>query len=33
MLMVAEVCDRFGAAMSSIYELALRRVIGRTKRS
>ena len=35
MLMVAEVCDRFaiGAAMCSIYELAVRHVIDRTKRS
>ena len=33
MLMVAEVCDRFaiGAAMCSIYELAVRRLIDETK--
>jgi hypothetical protein len=32
MLMVAEVCDRFaiGAAMCSVYELALSRVIDKT---
>ena len=35
MLMVAEVCDRFaiGAAMCSVYELALSRVIDKTARS
>jgi hypothetical protein len=35
MLMVAEVCDRFviGAAMCSIYELAISHVIDRTKGS
>jgi hypothetical protein len=35
MLMVAEVCDRFaiGAAMCSIYELAVSRVIDETERS
>ena len=35
MLMVAEMCDRFaaGAAMCSIYELALNRVIERTNGS
>jgi len=33
--MVAEVCDRFaiGAAMCSVYELALSRVIDKTARS
>ena len=35
MLMVAEMCDRFaaGAAMCSIYELAISHVIDRTKGS
>ena len=35
MLMVADVCDRFaiGAAMCSIYELAISHVIDRTKGS
>jgi hypothetical protein len=35
MLMVAEVCDRFaiGAAMCSIYELAVSRVIDETERN
>ena len=35
MLMVEEMCDRFaaGAAMCSIYELALNRVIERTNGS
>ena len=35
MLMVADVCDRFaiGAAMCSVYELALSRVIDKTARS